>query len=275
MSRHFFAAFWTSALIIALGSPPLRAQAQRGPIFEVASLRLHPPPPRGVVHRLWLPTFQCPPGWKCGILGDRFRELAVSLADLIMDAYKVKKYQIAGLPEWGDSGRDLYDLDAKIGGDDPPRVDEVRLMLQALLTDRFQLRVHHESRPLRVYSLVAAKNGVKLLPNKIPCLAVPGVRDGNAASTSRHRDDDPLPWSFNAELLFTYAGRPIIDETGLDGSGYCAVDGVDPLLAVMVEMADGASLFTAVEEKWGMKLEPKTAPVDVLVIDKVERPSEN
>jgi len=77
-----------------------------------------------------------------------------------------------------------------------------------------------------------------------------------------------------------------MDETGLDGAGYCTADGKDPLLAVMMEMfsasgggrdsfSSGPSFFTAVEEKWGMKLKPEKAQVDVLVVDHVERPSEN
>jgi uncharacterized protein (TIGR03435 family) len=62
----------------------------------------------------------------------------------MVDAYKVKKYQIWGLPGWGDSGRDLYDLDAKIGGDGPPKVDEVRLMLQAPQTAPLRSRLCFE-----------------------------------------------------------------------------------------------------------------------------------
>src|SRR5215469_4758795 len=140
MRERVFPAIWATALMAAIGLHPLRAQTQGGPVFEVASLRPHPPTV-GAVHKPWLPTFQCPPGWKCGILGDRFREVAVSLGELIEDAYKIKKAQIAGLPGWGDSIR--YDLDAKVEGDGPPAVDDVRLMLQAFLEDRFQLQVHH------------------------------------------------------------------------------------------------------------------------------------
>src|SRR5579863_6816293 len=103
--------------VAALGVSLLRAQAGTSPVFEVASLRPHPGPARSIPMKPWLPTFQCPPGLNCGILGNRFREEAVTLAELIMDAYKVKKFQIAGLPTWGDSISDGYDLEAKVEGE--------------------------------------------------------------------------------------------------------------------------------------------------------------
>jgi uncharacterized protein (TIGR03435 family) len=202
----------------------------------------------------------------------------VSLAELIMDAYKIKKFQIAGLPPWGDSQTDMYDLDAKVEGESPPSVDQVRLMLQAFLADRFQLRIHHESRLLPVYALVPGKKGVKLFPNKdtVSCPVIPGLK---ATPTSpRRRNDLALPWCFAAEQVAARAQRPVINETGLDGDAtYCTVDQEDPLLAVMFAMdtGDGASVFTSVEDKWGMKLESRKASVDVVAIDKVEKPSAN
>ncbi len=269
MNRTLLAA----AFVAALSAP---AQTPGGPVFEVASLRPHPGPAGGILTKPWLPTFQCPPRQNCGILGNRFREESVTLAELIMDAYKIKNFQIAGLPPWGDSQANMYDLDAKVEGDEPPTVDKVRLMLQAFLADRFQLRIHHESRLLPVYALVPSKKAVKLIPNKAPCLARPGHKE--LSTTARQSDDPPLPWSFSVEQVAVRAQRPVIDETGLDAdAGYCTADGESPLLAVLFEMyaGDPVSVFTAVEEKWGMKLESKKAPVDVVVIDRVEKPAEN
>jgi uncharacterized protein (TIGR03435 family) len=277
MNRHSWTTRLGPALVVALSVVSLKAQPGSGPAFEVASLRPHPGPAGGILIKLWLPIFQCPPRHNCGILGNRFREEAVSLAELIMDAYKVKKFQIAGLPAWGDSQGNMYDLEAKVEGESPPTVDRVRLMLQAFLSDRFQLRIHHESRLVPVYALVPLKKGVKLIPNKDKalCPVIPGRKE--ALASLRKRDDSPLPWSFSAEQVAVRAQQPVIDETGLDGdAAYCTDDGADPLLALLFEMSgDRASVFTAVEEKWGMKLESKKAPVDVVVIDKVERPSAN
>ncbi|HEX5431197.1 MAG TPA: TIGR03435 family protein, partial [Bryobacteraceae bacterium] len=113
------------------------------------------------------------------------------------------------------------------------------------------------------------------VPNKAPCLVIPGVGKKNAPSTPAKSDAPLLPWPFYPEQISIYADRPVIDETGLEGDGYCTADGADPFVAISFDMYSGASVFTAVEEKWGMKLEPKKASVDVVVIDKVERPSEN
>ena len=80
------------------------------------------------------------------------------------------------------------------------------------------------------------------------------------------------------EQVAARAQRPVINRTELDAdAGYCTADGENPLLAVFFDMytGDGVSIFTAVEEKWGMKLESENAPVDVMVVDRVERPSEN
>jgi len=184
-----------------------------------------------------------------------------------MDAYKIKRYQIIGLPSWGASGRDLYDLEAKVADDAAPTVDEARLMLQSVLAERFQLRIHHETRELPVYALVVGKNGVKVLPNQSPC------RNGRAAA--RSSAPEYLPWAFFAGVLSINTDRPVIDETGLDGVAYCTADGYSPTLAIALEIERGSSVFTAVVDKWGMKLEPQKAQVDVLVIESVTRPSEN
>jgi uncharacterized protein (TIGR03435 family) len=272
MTKYPFAALLVAGLSVAL----LKAQAPAGLEFEVASLRPHPVA-RGVIMHVWLPTFQCPPKGDC-IQGNRFHEQAVGLAELIVDAYKVKKFQIAGLPPWGDSGTDVFDLEAKLPGETPPTVGQVRLMLQAFLADRFQLRIHHETRTLSVYALVPAKKGVKLVPANGPCRLVPGY-DGQPPKTRPETAEPPLEWAFYAQSVSIFAHhQPIIDETGLDGSGrYCTADGVDPTRALAFDIGGSPSLavFDAVEDAWGMKLESKKAPVDVIVIDKVEKPSEN
>ena len=273
MNRLFPAALSVLSLTAAVNLSVLKAQTKARPEFEVASVKPHPLSISGITHRPGLPGFQCPPGENCGILGHRFREAAVNLATLIIDAYHVKRFQIVGLPSWGDSVNEAYDVEAEIPGEGVPAVDDVRLMLQTLLADRFQLRIHHESRVRPVYSLVAAKSGIKLVRDAAPCLGM--AREGDPSKGSRRRDDAPFPWAFFAEQLSTYAHQPVVDETGLDGSGYCTADGKSPILALGLAMQSGGSVFAAVEEQWGMKLESKTASVDVVVIEKVERPSEN
>ncbi|MEP7352464.1 MAG: TIGR03435 family protein [Acidobacteriota bacterium] len=273
MSRITFSLATVSlSLLLAASGGRFKAQAQTVPKFAVVSIRPHPVA-RGVLLKPWSAPFQCPPDDHCGLTGNLFREISVSLADLIMDAYRVKKYQILGLPSWGASGSDLYDLNAKVPDDVTATVNEARLMLQSVLADRFQLRIHHETREMRVYALVARKNSLKVLANQSPC----GVaRKGRSAAQSS--DDAPeyhFPWDFFAQVLSIHTDRPVIDESGLEGVDFCTADGQSPQLAIALEMERGASVFTAVEDKWGMRLEPRNAQVDVLVIESVMRPSEN
>jgi uncharacterized protein (TIGR03435 family) len=283
-----------------------KAQPQAPLAFEVASVRQHPLE-RGFLRRFPTDKIQCPGVGHCGISGSRFTDDVASLNDLIMDAYHVKPYQVTGLPDWGDSGHDIYDVNAKVEGDRTPTLDEVRRMLQTLLADRFQLKLHHETKDLPVYALVIAKNGPKLTP--ATGSACPGDGRGpggnNGDGGGRRggggggRGDDAefaflRSWEHIPTILAGRAGRPVVDKTGLTGN-YCTLDGQDPMRSLMSALGpgggrgrgdqppsvspnadlDGPSVFTLVEEKWGMKLEPQKGPVDILVIDHVERPSEN
>ncbi len=160
-----------AAVIVVL----VKAQTEAPPTFEVASVRQDKR--YSWVRRPWSANVDCGPIAKCGLLGNRFNEEFASLDDLIMDAYKVKRFQIAGLPSWGDTGQDVYDVEAKVEGDHPT-LDQARRMLQTLLADRFQLKLHHEQRELPVYALVPGKNGSKLVPTEKPCM-LPGGRGGD------------------------------------------------------------------------------------------------
>src|SRR5690348_14096587 len=93
-------------ILLLAGLAP--AQTEPAPAFEVASVKVHEMQ-RGFARRPWSANIECPP-FHCGISGDRFTEEMASLADLIMDAYQVRRYQMSGLPGWGDSGQDVYDL---------------------------------------------------------------------------------------------------------------------------------------------------------------------
>jgi uncharacterized protein (TIGR03435 family) len=290
-------------LFVTFGT--LHAQSAMPPAFEVASVKQDTR--HSFVRRPWSPNIDCGPIAKCGIIGDRFNDEFASLTDLIMDAYKVRRYQVLGLPDWGDTGHDVYDVEAKIGSSEAPTLDQARLMLQTLLTERFQLKIHHETRELPVYALVVTKNGPKLAPTDKVCAPPAPPGSASAGRGGKNSDDANAPrrslsllesWVLIPERLAGRAGRPIVDKTGFDATAYCTLDGMDPFAVLMREMgpggggggrngppraadaaedpgARGVSLFTAIEEKWGLKLEPQKGPVDVLVIDHVERPSEN
>jgi uncharacterized protein (TIGR03435 family) len=267
----------------------LSAQSDRPLSFDVASVKLHDMP-QGFVRRPWSPNIECPP-WHCGIAGDRFTEDVASLADLIMDAYRIRRFQVINLPDWGDSGHDVYDIAAKLpAAPQPATLDQVRRMLQTLLAERFQLKLHHETRDLPAYNLVLARSGSKLTPSPgKPCDNQPGRAGG----------DPNLPfltsWDRIPEILGMIADRPVIDKTGYEGH-YCTGDGQEALFSLDMRGLMGSgrgrgataaptappdpdttapSLFLQVQQKWGMRLDPQKGPIDVIVIDHVSRPSAN
>jgi uncharacterized protein (TIGR03435 family) len=271
------------------------AQPSASPSFEVASIRQRLLPPGVFLQRPWSPAIQCPEGLRCGISGNRFDDEAASLRDLIVDAYAVQTFRILGLPAWGSPGGNLYDVHAKVAGDSVATLDQVRPMLQTLLADRFHLRIHHEVRELPVYALVPGKHKSRLVPRpENGC--TPRRKHAPANTASAPWTDDPEAfrqfWAKEDEFLTVFADRPVIDKSGLNGLAYCTIDGRDPLDAIETavygpggtgRIGPGrpdlatihASISPAIEEAWGMKLEPQKAPVDVLVIDSVERPSGN
>src|SRR5580658_227100 len=167
--------------ILAVAAALLHAQSAAPPVHEVASVRSHSLPAQGGMRRPWSPNIDCGPIAQCGLAGNRFTEVA-SLIDLIMDAYGVRRFQVSGLPTWGDSGRDIYDIAAVVPQGKPPEgatptLDQARRMLQTLLADRFQLKLHHETKELPVYALVVTKNGSKLKPTTVAC-GLPEVPGG-------------------------------------------------------------------------------------------------
>ena len=199
----------------------------------------------------------------------------MTLRALVRIAYDVRDLQISGGPPWFDADR--WDISATAGKEVS---DSERLrMLQTLLEDRFQLKIHHDTKDLPVYALTVAKNGSKLTPNTdgVPQF-IQLQASGGLFSMRGH--DVPLP-KF-ADLLFNHVGRIVIDRTGLRGSfDYNLQWAPDPANAPNINGAkmesnpDGASIFTAVQEQLGLKLESTKGPVPILTIDSAERAKEN
>jgi uncharacterized protein (TIGR03435 family) len=196
----------------------------------------------------------------------------VPVYSLITGAYNVMmEDQISGLPDWART--ENFDIEAKLDpdnaeavgklhGDD--RVKENALLLRALLADRFRMKAHIEVKELPVYNLVIAKSGLKMkeaAPDQSP-----GYRMGLGNIAGQSLFIGNLVGSLSHP-----AGRLIIDKTGLSGKYQVDLTWAwddDP-------NATGPSLFTALQEQLGLKLEPAKAPLDVVVIDHIERPSEN
>jgi len=198
--------------------------------------------------------------------------------------------RIVGMPDWMTSER--YDIVARIGDadaeawKDPARQKVMlRAMLQTLLADRCKLAVHREMKDRPVFAIVVGRNGPKLKPaetsdldtlhTKYPsAMTVPGGGGilGQGSNGGRHLYGATIG---TLSLVLSYpAGRPVVDKTGLTGRYDIEVPRMQNLTGDNAG-ADGASTISDVLERLGLKLETQKDPVEMLVVDHVERPSEN
>ena len=258
-----------------INPPRINAQSPASrPQFEAVSIKPTPPGARGG-------GGQVLPGGK--LVGRN-----VTLKYLMTVAYSMTNYQIFGSSDLLET--QTYDVNAEAGG--PVDTPQLRLMLQSALEDQFKLKVHRETRELPIYSLTVAKAGAKAVAGLVEDLN----GDCAAAVTSQtpppNQSNAPVVPCGNVNLnpavgringrrgrmvqlvdrLSTILGRPVVDKTGLTGlynitlswtpdptSGPTAApSNVDPL---------GPSLFTAIQEQLGLKLESAKGPVEVIVLD--------
>ena len=176
-------------------------------------------------------------------------------------AFDLKDFQVVG-PDWIKVD-ERYDIIAKAPG--PATNDDMRPMLQALLLERFQMKVHREKRDMNVYLLLPGKGAAKVKP---PASDAEPSLSGGQGGVSFHNQ----PISRFTFMLSRRMDRPVLDETGLKGNYDFTVDtsglgfnGRAP------EETNGPSIFTAVQNDLGLKLEARKHPVDVLVIDSVNK----
>ncbi len=210
---------------------------------------------------------------------DGFISQGFPVRNLVMNAFPIVMLdQIVGLPDWANS--DYYNIEAKMDEETaatvkklpPDQRNQVEYSMKlAILTDRFKLKYHKEIRELPIYNLVIAKGGVKIQPTpkgkETGYSMGPGMLSGNG-----------IPIDSLAESLSGVVGRMILNKTGLDGE--FSIDlkwNPNPMAAG--PGADNSDprpdLLTALQEQAGFKLEPARGPVDVYVIDHIEKPSEN
>jgi uncharacterized protein (TIGR03435 family) len=212
--------------------------------------------------------------------GGRLREVGASGFWLVAGAYgnaqgALRPEQIVGAPAWFQSDR--YDIAAKTPDGAVPREDvtfiTMRPFLQSLLEDRFKLKTHRETRQLPIYALVRARQdgrlGPGLTPVAVDCAKEPqkcGFKGGPIGRIQAESMSSDLLM----QVLAGVSGRIVVNRTGLAGPFR-----VDLEYAPDQAASDKPSIFTAVQEQLGLKLEPSRGPVDVLVIDHVERPTED
>jgi uncharacterized protein (TIGR03435 family) len=199
---------------------------------------------------------------------------------LIASAYNLPAgsgHRIIGGPDWLRQDIDQYEIQAKIGDADYEAMqkmtpaqqrEQVALMEQSLLADRFNLKVHFETREMPVYTLVVAKRGPRLTAatrdEATRISTVGNVRGGEMTAVAMTLEQFAL-----SPLLTGPAGGPVVDQTGLKGS-------YDFTLKWDSEIgADAPSFFTAIREQLGLQLIDSKAQVEVIVIDHIEQPSAN
>jgi uncharacterized protein (TIGR03435 family) len=254
---------WIAAGIAAWGQAGAAAGAGQKPAaYEIISIK---------------PDKSGAPGTTVYRLPDGFRDTNMPLAMVVRGAYDiVLESQMVGMPAWADS--DGYDIEAKVDAGTAEewkkltwkeRWKQEQSMLQALLADRCNLKVHFETRELPVYDLVIAKGGLKMKE------AAPGEGNseglGPGKMTAHAASIDSLIYGFSGMV-----GRMIVDQTGLGEKKFDFELRWTPDDQHGAEPADaGPSFFTALEEQIGLKLVPSKGPVQVLVIDHMERPSAN
>jgi bla regulator protein BlaR1 len=238
--------------------------------------------------------------------GGLFTATNIALKDYLTFAYKLSTYETRHtlppqLPKWANANR--YDIQARASGE--PTKDQFRLMIQALLTERFKLVAHRETRQIPVFALVLEKPGKlgpKLRPHldNPPCAIVPapgspqagpyfvggfptfcGGVTGEVVSGHDHFGGRNLTMDIIADILgagWEDPGRPVVDETGLTGKFDFSIEYTPqvngPPQGVQFDL-NGPTYIEALKEQLGLKLESRVAPVDILVIDHIEEPSAN
>jgi bla regulator protein blaR1 len=204
---------------------------------------------------------------------------AVTARMLMRNAYRVPESRIEGGPAW--ITEDRFTVNARAAG--PLGPGQLPFMMQAMLEDRFKLKVHRETREMPVYVLTAEKNGHKMRPAKAPN-AAPELRGFQGREGEFNAAAVNLTQLVN--LLQQFVGRPIIDKTGdtalYDFTLRWSSDGgqADPFAPGAPAIAPPAdasdpTLFGALQDQLGLRLNSEKGPVEIIVIDSIERPTEN
>jgi uncharacterized protein (TIGR03435 family) len=274
-----------AATVFGLLHPPLvRAQSQQATgtpssSFDVASIK----PNRsadGLIRLMFAP--------------DGFNATGMSTKALIAFAYNVKEFQISGGPGWLDSER--YNIDAKM---DEPTIEALRkmppeqateqrrVMMQSLLKERFKLKVSQSSKELPIYALVAAKSGPKLSPSADQSSGPGAGPRSQMRFMPGELTANGIPIGTLADRLSREVGRKVVDKTGLQGRYDFTLHWAQERQGAMAGAADGGagaaplpdssgpSIFTALQEQLGLKLESQKGLVETVVIDSIDKPSEN
>jgi uncharacterized protein (TIGR03435 family) len=253
------------ALAIGLAAAAhLAAQPVAGPekplSFEVASLKVAAPGQQGGIIR--------------PMRGNQsYVATNMPLRQLIRIAYGVSDRQLSGGPDWVNTT--TFDMDAK--ADKPATVDELHLMLRSLLEERFQLKVHRESKEQAVYALTVEKGGPKMTVHQPVETDYPPISGGGIGPRSARN----AAMSYFAFYLSQQLDKWVIDKTGLADRYDFTVQWVPdrPVRPAggpeEATPPEGPTIFVALKEQLGLRLDPAKGPVEYLIIDKIDKLKEN
>lgn len=244
--------FWLTAAAI-LATAPVFGQAT-APAFEVTSVK----------------AVEDGKTWAIRKADAQLYRSVSNVMQTVTWTWKVKNYQVVGAPSW--LGQERFEISAgipmtagKLASD-----DEVRVMMQGLLADRFGLRMHRETREMDVYALVEGKGGAKLVESPLGAPAEGrGVNIVSGAMIARDASMAEL-----VDVLTTNLDRPVIDKTNLTAHYDFDLTWDQPGGSTSSWAPIGSAIFTPIQNL-GLRLEAEKAPVEMLVIDSVSRPSAN
>jgi len=272
MNRHI------ALFIVAIGAASIVAlhaqQRSERPRFEVASIK---------------PNVRNDGLVSVGASGSRYTATGVALALLIRNAYRVQEFQIIGAPSWVESDR--FDIAATMPAESSPaptgpgELSRQAVMMQALLEERFHLAVHKETREMPVYALVMARGDRAFGPSLRR--STEATNSSTVAPGTIRLRGQTMPQFATALSWLTNTGsslgRLIVDRTGLEGDYdldlHFTPDRIPnfgpggPPQGLPPIDSEGASIYAAMREQLGLKLDAQRAPVEVLVIDRVEKPT--
>lgn len=258
----------------AVSTPSANATASPAPSFDVATIKPHP----GMLTMI-------------GVMNtpDGVDGSAATLPLLIQYAYGLRtEDQVSGGPDWAKTDR--FDVHAKMSEADIAAMDKLSpaektgrraLMFQALLAERFKLKTHSETKQIPVYDLVVAKGGSKLRDSATDSTPTLGVdKDGKPQTRIRSLKDTSIVQAYSMKAFADFLsqpafragpGRPVLDKTGLTAT----YDFTLNWSLYMDGSPDNAGVIFDALREVGLKLQPSTGPVEMIVIDHVERPTEN
>jgi uncharacterized protein (TIGR03435 family) len=229
------------------------------PSFDIASIRPHAPDDNRFYVRL--------------PVDGRFTATGSVAKLIVMLAYDVQEAQIVGGPSWFTTEK--WDIEARSDNQGAHSIEETRRMVQNMLEERFGLRIHRETEQRPAYGLTVAKGGPKFKAAE--------QRSTNVRITSNSISLERGDLARMTQVHSAALGRPVIDRTGLEGLYNLSLQWDDapirqgvPGLDVHAQPGnDHGPIFTAIQDQLGLRLESQRAPVEVIVVDRIERPSQN